>query len=408
MFSQCMTVRTPACLAILVLCFAGGVHAQFSEVTIGPEDLVMVTVEGQPDLTGQYAVESNGSVLFPLIGRVEAEGLTAHGLTGVLEGRLDAYISDPKVSVDVRPPQRVFVFGEVRQPGFYDLTEGMTVLELLLEAEYSGVSEVLVVRTGNVRAPVLPEQARPSDVIRVNLRQLESDLQHGDLSRNLRLETGDTVFVPILDPSTVFVGGEVNSPGAYSVADGTTVLQMLTLAGWVTRQASPERVRVVRFEDGERVERRADLDAIVRPGDTIVVPEAFFNPSFTSAQGGLALSVGEIRVGRYLAITPALPLTELGVDSRLVDTDGNRQSDLLVELTPEFEVGLDLRRVRVFGNLSAGLQYYQSFESERAVNPGYDVSMEFDLARRVVFTGGYSFLSTRDRFPLRPGRAVPP
>ena len=49
---------------------------------------------------------------------------------------------------------------------------------------------------------MLPDQALPSDVIQVNLRQLESDLAQGDLSRNIRLETGDTVFVPTFDPNT--------------------------------------------------------------------------------------------------------------------------------------------------------------------------------------------------------------
>ena len=204
-----------------------------------------------------------------------------------------------------------FVFGEVEKPGLYDLTEGMTILELLLLAEYSGVSEVLVARTGNVRVPVLPDQARPSDVISVNLRQLESDVAHGDLSRNLLLETGDTVFVPTLDPYTVFVGGEVNSPGAYPVVDGTTVLQMLTLAGWVTRQGSPSRVRVVRFVDGLRAEYRAELDSVVLPGDTIVVPAPFFNPSYALTQGAPGLSVGAMRLGRNLG-DHADPVVEPG------------------------------------------------------------------------------------------------
>ena len=393
-----MNRLTLACAALVALCSAGVVHAQSADVTIAPEDVVLVTVDGQPELSGQYAVDSNGSVLLPLIGRVEAEGLTARALTGVLAGRLDTYINAPRVLVEVRRPQRVFVFGEVQNPGLYDLTDGLTILELLLRARYSGVSEVLVVRTGNVRVPVLPDQARPSDVIRVNLRQLESDVEHGDLSRNLRLEAGDTVFVPTFDPNTVFVGGQVNSPGEYSVADGTTVLQMLTLAGWVTRQGSPARVRIVRFVDGERTEHRAALDAVVQPGDMVDVPEAFFNPSFTVAAGAPTLSVGEIRVGRSLTITPLLPLTQVGIDSRVVDANGDRQSDLVVELTPQVWMGLDLRRVRVEGNLSAGLQYYRSFKSERAVNPGYDAAVEFDLARRVTFMAGYGFVSTRNRF----------
>lgn len=410
-----MTRLMPACAAILVLCSAGGLHAQSSDVTIMPDDLVMVTVEGHPDLGGQYAVELDGSVLFPLVGRVEVGGLTVHALTGVLAGRLQAYISAPRVRVEFRPPERVFVFGDVQRPGLYDLPKGMTVLELLLQAQYSGVSEVLVVRTGNVRAPVLPYQAQPSDVIRVNLRQLESDVERGDLSRNLPLETGDTVFVPTLDPNTAFVSGEVNRPGPYSVPDGATVLQMLTLAGWLTEQGSPERVRVVHFEGTERTESRAELDTVVHPGDTIVVQEPFFNPSFgfdqrqinvggvRAAVGGVgapALSGGEIRLGRNLVITPALVFDGVGVDSNVffARDDEDRKSDFVMSMSSQVGIGLDLRRVRLRGNLAVGMRYYQKFKSQRSVDPGYGVSVEYDLARRVALAAGYGFNSTRDRF----------
>ena len=401
----------PACAAVLVLWAAGEMHAQSSEATIVPDDLVMVTVEGQPDLSGQFAVDPNGAVLFPLIGRVDAAGLTVDALTGVLARLLNTYIDAPRVRVEVRRPERVFVFGDVERPGLYGLSDSMTVLELLLQARYSGVSEVLVVRTGNVRAPVLPYQAQPSDVIRVNLRQLESDIEQGNLSRNLLLETGDTVFVPTLDPNTVFVGGEVNSPGAYSVPDGATVLQMLTLAGWLTPQGSPDRVRVVRFDGTERTSSRVELDAVVGPGDTIVVQEPFFNPSFGFEQrpvyvGGVMTNIGgfgapvlsgsALRVGRSLLITPALVINGPGVDSNVFNArrDEERKADFYVGLISQIEIGLDLRRVRLNGNLSTGLQYYQKFKSERSVNPGYSAAVEFDLARRVMLTAG----STRDRF----------
>ena len=59
---------------------------------------------------------------------------------------------------------------------------------------------------------------------------------------------------------------------------------MLTLAEWLTQQGSPERVRVVRFEGTDSTESRAELDAVVRPGDTIEAQEPFFNPSFGFAR----------------------------------------------------------------------------------------------------------------------------
>lgn len=386
------------CVAGIALGLAATVQAQPPAPTIMPDDQILITVEGHPELTGLYPVDANGWLPVPLVGPVEARGLTASGLTGALVEGLGEYLAGPVVQVDVRRPQRVFVFGDVARPGLYDLTDGMTVLELLLQADYSGVSQVLVARTGNVRAPVLPEQAEPSDVIQVNLRQLESDVRAGDLSRNLLLETGDTVFVPTLDPNNVFVSGEVNNPGAFSVPDGTTVLQALTLAGWVSEQGSAGRTRIVRFVDDERIERRVRLDELVEPGDTLVVPEPYFNPSFSAARGAPALSVGDIRLGRALTVTPVLPLTEVGVDSNVFNETGERQSDVVVQLTPEVGVNADLRRLRMDGYLSAGLVYYRRFESERAVNPGYGITMALDLARRVTLTGRHDFLSSRDRF----------
>lgn len=385
--------------AALVACgLAAPAYAQAPGARIAPEDTVVVTVQNQPELTGQYPVGLDGAVQLPLLGRVEAGGMTARELTRLLADRLDVYVVAPEVEVAVRRPQRVFVFGDVKKPGLYDFVDGMTVLELLLEAGYSGTSEVLVARTGNVRFPVLPDQASPSDVIRVNLRRLESGLAAGDLSANIRLETGDTVFVPAVDPSTVFVGGEVNSPGAFAVPDGTTVLQALTLAGWVTPRGSLGRARLVRFVDGERRESRAGLNTPVQPGDSVVVPEAFFNPSFTFAQGAPTASGGEIRVSRGLAVTPALPLTRVGVDSNVFNSSGERRSDFVVELTPQVDARLDLRRVRVDADVSAGLQYYRTIRSERAVNPGYGASAEIDVARRITLTVGDRFRSTRDRF----------
>ena len=61
-------------------------------------------------------------------------------------------------------------------------------------------------------------------------------------------------------------------------------------------------------------------------------------------------------------------------------------------------MGLDPRRFRLNGNLSVGLERYHSFRKESSVKPGYGVSMQFDLARRIALTMGHDRLSTRDRY----------
>ena len=110
----------------------------------------------------------------------------------------------------------------------------------------------------------------------MNLRELERDLEQGRLSRNVILEEGDTVFVPRFDPNRIYVSGQVQNPGAFSVPEGTTVLQALTLAGGPTPDAALGRVKILRVVDGNQKRLDAELDDIVQPRDTILVPERFF------------------------------------------------------------------------------------------------------------------------------------
>jgi polysaccharide export outer membrane protein len=105
----------------------------------------------------------------------------------------------------------------------------------------------------------------------VDLRDLES----GDLSQNVALRPGDTIFV--LRAESVYVFGQVKSPGAYPVRDkDTTVLQALSLASGVTDRGSLGRIKIVRIVNGKREEVKAELTDLIQPRDTIVVPERFF------------------------------------------------------------------------------------------------------------------------------------
>jgi polysaccharide export outer membrane protein len=72
------------------------------------------------------------------------------------------------------------------------------------------------------------------------------------------------------------VFGHVKNPGAYAIQRDTTVLQALSLAGGVTERASTTRIKVVRLIGSEKVEIKIKLNEVVRPGDTVLVPERFF------------------------------------------------------------------------------------------------------------------------------------
>jgi len=251
-----------------------------TDYVIGAQDVLLVQVFDQQDLGGKYTVEADGTFSFPMIGRVKAGGMTLRGLEGELKRLLaDGYFRNPQVTVAVEQyrSQRVFVMGEVRQPGPVALTGGMTLIEALARAGSTlptSSGEVSVVRAaqGNTgdAGPLVPGQEATTEVFRTSIQ----DLQSGSLSHNVDLRDGDTVFVPRAE--LIYVFGEVKNPGAYGVQKNTTVLQALSLAGGVTEHGAMNRIQVMRIVKGAKVEVRVKLTDVVLPEDTIIVPQRYF------------------------------------------------------------------------------------------------------------------------------------
>ena len=93
-----------------------------------------------------------------------------------------------------------------------------------------------------------------------------------------------TVVVRQMNSRKVFITGEVAKPGAYPLASTTTVLQLIALAGGLNEFAEANEIAVLRVEDGKtrtfRVAykdiakgKKAEQNIVLKPGDTVVVPE---------------------------------------------------------------------------------------------------------------------------------------
>ena len=266
-------------LGVLVSTIAAALSAQSAgDYVIGPQDVLLIQVFDQADLGGKYTVEADGTFSFPLIGRVKAGSLTLRGFERELKERLaDGYFRNPQVTVAVEQyrSQRVFVMGEVRQPGPVPLTGGMTLIEALARAGSTlptSSGEVSIVRAGQNSGggPAVPGQESATEVFRASIGELQS----GSLSQNIELRDGDTIFAPRAE--LVYVFGEVRNPGGYAVQKSTTVLQALSLAGGVTEHGAMNRIQVMRIVKGAKVELRVKLTDLVRPEDTIIVPQRYF------------------------------------------------------------------------------------------------------------------------------------
>lgn len=279
-----MTRRLPLALLVITIGWLvdtpSAAQSTSTDYAIGPQDVLAIVVFDQPDLSGKYAVEIDGSFTFPYIGRVKAGGLTIRAFEQELRTRLaDGFFKDPQVAVSVESykSQRIFITGEVRTPGAFPLTGELTLLDAIAKAGFATLDasdEVMVIRGGKGAGPaaaLTPSAADAKPFVTVSLKALQNGAA---IAQNVLLQDGDTVFVGRAEP--VFVYGQVKNPGSYPIRAETTVLQALSLAGGATAVGATNRIRIIRVVNGERKEYRATLTDFVRPGDTVMVPERFF------------------------------------------------------------------------------------------------------------------------------------
>ncbi|HMD34291.1 MAG TPA: polysaccharide biosynthesis/export family protein [Vicinamibacterales bacterium] len=247
------------------------------DYTISKQDVLNVIVIDQPQLSKKYTVDADGGIAFPLLGRVSVAGKTLRQVEAELKRALGTdYIKNPQVaiSIDEFKGRRIFIFGNVQQPGMFPLSDGMTIVEALVKAGAGAAAQAVIVRSKTAKGPLMPDAGGDAEVIPVNLRELEKDFERGKLTRNVMLQDGDSIFVPRVDRNRIFVTGQVKLPNAYSVPEGTTVLQAISLAGGFTDAAG--KIEIQRITDGKLRKLNAKLEDIVQPGDTINVRERLF------------------------------------------------------------------------------------------------------------------------------------
>ena len=143
-----MLLKRLACgLALAVMITGAPVSAAISAgqntaFRLGVGDKLRITVFEEPDMTGEYAVGNLGRIALPLIGDVEAGGLTVPELEQAIRAALgDGFITNASVSIELIEARPFFILGDVANPGSYPFTEGMTVLRALALAGGNQLTE---------------------------------------------------------------------------------------------------------------------------------------------------------------------------------------------------------------------------------------------------------------------------
>jgi protein involved in polysaccharide export with SLBB domain len=115
---------------------AGGTAAEKDpDYKLGANDRLRITVFGQPTLTGEYTLDGNGVLAFPLIGNIPADGVTTSQLQKAIAAKLEPdYLVNPNVSAEVITRRPFYVIGEVLKPGNYSYVTSLTAINAVAMA----------------------------------------------------------------------------------------------------------------------------------------------------------------------------------------------------------------------------------------------------------------------------------
>ncbi|HKW38831.1 MAG TPA: polysaccharide export protein EpsE [Burkholderiales bacterium] len=263
------TRRFAAALCLVATTLPGAALGQSQEI-LGEGDTVRVTVFQNPDLTTETRISERGTITFPLIGEVRLSGLTpARAEDRIAEQLIKGkFLVKPQVSVNlvqVRSRQ-VSVLGQVVRPGRYPLDGTSSNLTDLL-ALAGGVSP-----GGDDSVTVTMK--RDGKVVKLDI-DVPAMYRTGDLSKNIRLENGDVIYVQ--RAPVFYIYGEVQRAGSYRLEQGMTVMQALSVGGGVTPRGTDRGLKIRRRgPDGTLHAIDARLTDLVEANDVIYVRESWF------------------------------------------------------------------------------------------------------------------------------------
>ena len=237
---------------------------------LGVGDQLVVQLFGKENEQLNLQIGRSGDVTFPKLGSITLSGLTFEDARDLINTRVEQQLIgvDAVVSMGRLRAINVFMAGEVSVPGAYSVSALTTVTQALFQA--GGVTDIGSLRNIQVRRA-------GSVVATFDTYDL---LMKGDVSDDIRLQSGDVVFVP---PYTgvIDVEGELKRPMVYELSGGETLGDVLAMAGSFTRNAYPGLSILTRQSDSLGLPQASTIDLsdksqlklAAQDGDTLVVPK---------------------------------------------------------------------------------------------------------------------------------------
>jgi len=160
------------------------------EFVLGYGDIIDITVWKREDLSKRILIGPTGVISYPFLGDVKVTGLTIHQLRDRIKSALAEYFKNPVVTVNItsNQSQKVFVLGEVRRPGVFQMAGPTFALEAISMAGGftldANENDVLLIRGAKENQP------------EPRLLDLMASLEDGDIAQNAYLQPGDVLYIP--------------------------------------------------------------------------------------------------------------------------------------------------------------------------------------------------------------------
>ncbi len=260
-------------IAAMLLILPFTTHA--GDYVIGEGDSLDIAVWGVKDLSFPAKVRPDGKITIPGLGDVAASGQTPTALQSSLTVRLKELVKNPIVTVAVTgiTNSKVYIFGGGVKSGVFELLQRSTLLQLLCtigELKTADLKRSYLLRSGKK----LKEDFYPLFI-------------SGETTGDIQLESGDSIFIPLLLDKSVYVLGAVTTPKAIEYRDGMTVMEAILEAGSFTKFASQNDTLIRRKDAGTEVTIPVKAKEIIqsgnmtqnvklKPGDYIIVKESIF------------------------------------------------------------------------------------------------------------------------------------
>ncbi len=303
-----------------------------NDYVMGPGDSLEFLMYGTKDSRIQLTINRDGSINFPELGNLNVSGMTFSEVSDYIKTRVSREMLGTEVSISVGRLRSINVFltGEANIPGMYSVSGLSTVSQLLFVA--GGITDIGSLRNIQIR--------RSNETVAIfDLYEL---LTEGNAENDIRLRSGDVIFIPTIHKS-VYIDGAVRRTAKYELKEDDRLSDLISLAGGLESRAYKKQIYIERYDNNTDVPMIINLDLskpenydfLVSDGDIIRIAKISDQLTKSVMLSGAVKRPG--RYGWYEGIRFSDILSDINTDF-LSDFDTNKSLIIRRKNTNNYDI----------------------------------------------------------------------